>query len=160
MHHKGWLAAAIIIVVIIFLVGFCVTRVNISALPEPGAVETSMAMKAKDWYISRAVRNRLPPAPAKDTASIAAGGELFGMDCASCHGKDARAPTPIGKSMYPRVSDLRLAEVQRMSDRELFWVIKNGIRLSGMPGFARIDDDEQIWQLAYYARSLGTQVKH
>ena len=46
-----------------------------------------------------------------------------------------------------------------MSERELFWVIKNGIRLSGMPGFAKIESDEQIWELAYYVRSLGKQPK-
>jgi mono/diheme cytochrome c family protein len=46
-----------------------------------------------------------------------------------------------------------------MSDRELFWVIKNGIRLSGMPGFAKIESDEQIWELTYYVRSLGKQPK-
>ena len=61
--------------------------------------------------------------------------------------------------MYPRVLDLGSPEVQEMSDRELFWVIKNGIRLSGMPGFAKIESDEQIWKLAYYVRSLGKQPK-
>ena len=128
-------------------------------MPEPGAFETSIATKVKDWYISRAARNRLPPAPARDAASIAAGGALFGMDCASCHGQDGRTPTPIGKWMYPRVLNLGSPAVQRMSDRELFWVIKNGIRLSGMPGFAHINNDEEIWQLTYYVRSLGTQIK-
>lgn len=44
-----------------------------------------------------------------------------------------------------------------MSNRELFWVIKNGIRLSGMPGFAKVESDEQIWEEAYYVRSLGKQ---
>jgi mono/diheme cytochrome c family protein len=51
--------------------------------------------------------------------------------------------------MYPRVFDLGSPDVQGMSDRELFWVIKNGIRLSGMPGFAKIKSDEQIWELTF-----------
>ena len=59
--------------------------------------------------------------------------------------------------MYPRVLDLSSPAVQRMSDQELFWVIKNGIRLSGMPGFGRIQSDEQIWQLTYYVRSLNNR---
>jgi mono/diheme cytochrome c family protein len=61
--------------------------------------------------------------------------------------------------MYPRALDLGSAEVQEMSDGELFWVIKNGVRLSGMPGFAKLESDEQIWTLAYYVRSLGKQPK-
>ncbi len=159
MRHRGWLAAAIIILVILVVAAFGVAHANISALPEPGVFETALSMKARDWYISRAASSQLPPAPAKDTSSIADGGALFGMDCASCHGQNGRTPTPIGRGMYPRVPSLSSHEVQQMSDRELFWVIKNGIRLSGMPGFARINDDEQIWQLTYYVRSLGMHIE-
>jgi mono/diheme cytochrome c family protein len=57
--------------------------------------------------------------------------------------------------MYPRVVDLGSPEVQSLSNRELFWIIKHGIRLSGMPGFGRINTDQEIWQLTYYVRSLG-----
>lgn len=76
------------------------------------------------------------------------------------HGQDGRKPTPIGESMYPRVPNLSCAAVQRMSDRELFWVVKNGIRLSGMPGFGNLDSDQELWQMTYYVRSLGAPVKH
>lgn len=159
MRHKGWLIAAIIILLIIVAAGLGVMRASISALPQPGAFETSMATKVKDWYIGRAAREPLPPGPANSAASVTAGSALFGMDCASCHGQDGRTPTAIGKSMYPRVLDLSLPEVQSLSDRGLFWVIKNGIRLSGMPGFGRINTDEQIWQLTYDVRNLGAQAK-
>ena len=159
MRHKNGLMVAIVIVLIIIVGAYAVMHVNISALPEPGPFETSIATKAKDWYISRAARGSLPPAPTNDASSVSAGETLFGMGCATCHGQDGHKPTPIGKTMYPRVLDLGSPEVQEMSDRELFWVIKNGIRLSGMPGFAKIESDEQIWELAYYARSLGKQPK-
>lgn len=159
MRHRGGLAAAVIILAVLFVAAFGVAHANISALPEPGVFETTLAMKARDWYIRRAARGVLPPVPSKTAASVAAGRTLFGMDCASCHGLNGRTPTPIGKAMYPRVSSLRSHEVQQMSDRELFWVIKNGIRLSGMPGFAHIDNDEQIWQLTYYMRSLDVHTK-
>jgi mono/diheme cytochrome c family protein len=159
VRHKNWLMVAIVSVLIIIVGAYTVMHVNISALPEPGPVETSFATKAKGWYISRAARGSLPPAPTKDASSLSTGETLFGMGCATCHGQDGHKPTPIGKSMYPRVLDLGSPEVQEMSDRELFWVIKNGIRLSGMPGFAKIESDEQIWELAYYVRSLGKQPK-
>jgi mono/diheme cytochrome c family protein len=154
MHHKGWIAFGVIVAVVVALIVFGLTQFSISALPEPGGFETSVATRAKDWYISRAVHGQLPSPPKNSPASIAAGNALFGMDCASCHGQDGRTPTPIGKSMYPRALDLSSREVQQMSDRELFWVIKNGIRLSGMPGFARINSDQEIWELTYYVRSL------
>ncbi len=68
-------------------------------------------------------------------------------------------PTPIGKSMYPRAPDLGSRLVQHLTDRQLFWVVKNGVRLSGMPGFGNIDTDEEIWQLTYYVRSVGKPLR-
>ena len=64
----------------------------------------------------------------------------------------------IGKkagTMYPHASDLTSPEVQQYSDREVFWIVKNGIRLSGMPAFGRVESDEHIWNLAHYVRTLG-----
>src|SRR6185437_1635650 len=138
-----------IVIVLIIVEPMQVMHVNISALPEPGRFETSIATQAKDCYISRAARGLLPPAPINNPSRASAGETLFGMECATCHGRDGHQPTPIGNAMYPRVLDLSSPEVQEMSDRNIFWVVKNGIRLSGMPGFAKIESDEQIWELAY-----------
>jgi mono/diheme cytochrome c family protein len=148
-----------IVVLIIIAAAYGVMHITISSLPEPGPFETSIATKVKDWYISRGARSSVPAAPKDNVSSVSAGETLFGMGCATCHGQDGRKPAPIGQAMYPRVLDLGSPEVQGMSDRELFWVIKNGIRLSGMPGFAKIESDEQIWELTYYVRSLGKQPK-
>lgn len=159
MRHKGWTIAGIGLALAIAVAVYAATRANISALPGPGPFETFVATLAKDWCVSRAARGPLPAPPANDAASVAAGSALFGMGCSSCHGQDGRTPTPIGKSMYPRSLDLGSTDVQEMTDRELFWVVRNGIRLSGMPGFGHINSDEQIWQLTYYVRSLGRQAK-
>ena len=56
--------------------------------------------------------------------------------------------------MYPRASDLASSAVQQYSDRELFWIVKNGIRLSGMPAFGKVESDEHIWNLAEALRFL------
>lgn len=160
MRHKVRPMPMMIVVLIIVAGAYGVMHITISALPEPGPFETSIATKAKEWYISRAARSSVPSALGNNASRVSAGETLFGMGCATCHGQDGRKPAPIGQSMYPRVLDLGSPDVQRMSDRELFWVIKNGIRLSGMPGFAKIESDEQIWDLAYYVRSLGNQSKH
>ncbi len=157
MRRKGLLIGVILATVLAVIVVYVVMHASISALPEPGVAETTLASAAKEWLIARAARGPLPPAPADDEASVTAGKSLFGMGCATCHGQDGRTPTPIGKSMYPRAVDLGSADVQEMSDAEMFWVIKNGIRLTGMPGFANINSDQEIWQLAWYVRSLGKQ---
>jgi mono/diheme cytochrome c family protein len=56
--------------------------------------------------------------------------------------------------MYPRASDLTAPMVRQYSDSELFWIVKNGIRLSGMPAFAKVESDENIWNLVRYVRTL------
>lgn len=157
MRQRGVLIVVVIIALAALTAVAWARTANISALPAPSRYETWFAGKAKDWYIGRAARGPLPRAPVYDPSAVAAGETLFGMGCANCHGKDGRNPTNIGKSMYPRVPDLGSADVQHMSDRELFWVIKNGIRLSGMPGFGNILTDDEIWQVTDYVRSLGRQ---
>jgi mono/diheme cytochrome c family protein len=159
MRHKGWLIGVIPLAVIIVIAVYGVTHMSIGALSEPGSLEVRLASWAREWFIRRGARSPLPPAPANDAASLSIGSALFGMACATCHGQDGRTPTPLGRSMYPRAPDLGTADVQDMSDAELFWVIKNGIRLSGMPGFAGINSDDQIWQLAYFVRNIGKQSK-
>ncbi|MDE3137209.1 MAG: c-type cytochrome [Acidobacteriota bacterium] len=154
LRRSGWWIFVFLIVAIVAAVWYAATHADISALPEPGKFETALATRLRNWLIDRESRGPLPPAPALDASAISAGSTTFGMACANCHGQDGRKPTPIGRSMYPRVMDLASPPVQSLSDRELFWVIKHGIRLSGMPGFGRINTDQEIWQLTYYVRSL------
>ena len=56
--------------------------------------------------------------------------------------------------MYPRASDLRSQQVQSYSDQELFWVIQNGIRFTGMPAFGNVETPDHIWDLVIYVRTL------
>jgi mono/diheme cytochrome c family protein len=135
---------------------FFAYQFSLSALPEPGRLETYVATKAKQWLVRRSARRAPPPAPANDPVGEAVGSMIYRGECAACHGVDGRTPTAIGRWMYPRSLDLSSREVQQWSDAELFWIIKNGIRLSGMPGFGKIHSDQEIWDLVQYVRSLGT----
>lgn len=131
-----------------------VSQFNLSALPEPGRAETYLATKAKHYLVHRASRAGIPPPPIDLQTSIAEGDKLFGTECGACHGLNGRKPTDAGSWMYPRAADLASSEVQRYSDRELFWIIKNGIRLSGMPAFGKVEPGEHIWNLVHYLRTL------
>lgn len=150
---------ALIVILIVVLIGYWVLTADISALPQPGSTETRFAAALRNWYISRGARQPLPKPLPNDAATVSAGEGLFQMACSSCHGKDGRHPTSIGKSMYPRVPDLGSRGVQALSDGELFWVVKNGIRLSGMPGFGNILSNGETWQVAIYVRSLDTSIR-
>ncbi len=130
------------------------SQFTLSALPEPGRLETSLAAKVKHYLVHRSSREGTPPAPADRQASIKEGERLFGTECGACHGLSGHNPTDAGRWMYPRATDLTSRDVQSDSDQELFWIVKNGIRFSGMPAFGKVESDEHIWDLVFYVRSL------
>lgn len=75
--------------------------------------------------------------------------------CAVCHANNGSGDTMFGKNMYPRPPDMRLEDTQSMSDGELYYTIKNGIRLSGMPAFGDPpDSDVDTWKLVHFVRHL------
>jgi mono/diheme cytochrome c family protein len=146
----------LLIELVLVVVGslLAISRFNLSALPEPGNTETWLANRAKHVFVGRGSREAIPQAPSNLRASTEEGEKLFGTECAACHGLDGHKPTDAGRWMYPRAADLTSREVQLYSDRELFWILKNGIRLSGMPAFGKVETDEHIWNLVHYIRNL------
>jgi len=151
---RSLLILAVVILLLLFVGGVAAFRFDLSALPEPGRMETALATKGKRFLVRRASRGEIPPAPTDRDASLGEGDKLFGTDCSECHGNSGRKPADAGRWMYPRAADLGSAEVQQYSDRELFWIVKNGIRLSGMPAFGKVESDEHIWDLVRFVRTL------
>jgi mono/diheme cytochrome c family protein len=152
---KRWILVVLIALalgVVVVIVGL--TQIKLDALQEPGHVETYLATLVKHLLVRRSSREGIPAAPRNLQASIEEGDKLYATDCSMCHGSDGRTPTDSGRWMYPRAEDLTSPEVQQYRDRELFWIVKNGIRLSGMPAFGRVESDEHIWNLVHYLRTL------
>jgi mono/diheme cytochrome c family protein len=153
---KRWILLVLIalaLAAVVVIVGF--TQIKLDALQEPGHLETVVATQAKHLLVRWSSREGIPTAPTNLQASIEEGDKLYGTECAMCHGPDGHTATDAGRWMYPRASDLISSAVQQYSDRELFWIVKNGIRLSGMPGFGKVESDEHVWNLAHYLRTLG-----
>ena len=141
------------------LIGACFAlSFDISALPEPGKFETSVANEAKNLLVQRETRRTKPRELSVTAAAMDNAQNIFGSECSSCHG-DGRTPSDIGRGMYPRAPDLGSAEGQHWSDAELFWIIHNGIRLTGMPGFGKQLSDEETWSLVRYLRTLPAKQK-
>ncbi|HKS82513.1 MAG TPA: cytochrome c [Candidatus Acidoferrales bacterium] len=159
MRKKTVQHLALLLVGIVFVGASFATLFDLSAVPDPGRLETFAANEAKNWLVyreSRSVRSKeTPTTPADlDNAQM-----IFGSECSDCHGDDGRKPTDIGRGLYPRAPDLGSAEVQNWSDREMFWIIRNGIRLSGMPAFGKELSDQETWGLVHYVKSLRQQAR-
>ena len=140
----------------VVLIGIGLMNFGLTALREPGFFETRIAGLVKRSAIRLASRRGTPRSTGEGTASAEIGASHYGLDCSICHGVDGRAQAPPGRWMYPRAADLTSSQVQKYSDQELFWIISNGIRFTGMPGFGRVETPDHIWGLVDYIRALKT----
>jgi mono/diheme cytochrome c family protein len=124
-----------------------------AAAKPPSREETKLADAAKDVTIPLEAGKMKNPLPATDEV-LSQGQEVFLGSCAQCHGADARGDTHIGRNMYPPAMDLSSPHVQHWSDAELFWIIQNGVRLTGMPAWKSSISDNDTWKLARFIHKL------
>jgi mono/diheme cytochrome c family protein len=78
----------------------------------------------------------------------------FADHCASCHGNDGSGNTEIGRNLYPPAPDMRLPVTQQLSDGEIYYIIHNGVRWTGMPAWGETGDDPDSWKLVLFLRHL------
>uniref|UniRef100_C6E1C1 Putative cytochrome c class I protein n=1 Tax=Geobacter sp. (strain M21) TaxID=443144 RepID=C6E1C1_GEOSM len=77
----------------------------------------------------------------------------YGEMCGLCHGAPGKDPSEIGQGLRPKPPDL--AEVaDHMPERMVFWVAKNGIRMTGMPAFGKTHRDSELWEMVSFVKSL------
>lgn len=130
-------------------------RYGFSAHDEPTTLEAWLARGMRIAAIPALERGRNNPVPT--SAEVLAQAERhFADHCASCHANDGSGDTTVGRNLYPKAPDMRLAPTQNLSDGELFYVIRNGIRLSGMPAWAdeTAEQDTESWGLVRFIRHL------
>jgi len=125
-----------------------------SADKTPSQGETGLADAAKDVAIPLEAGKMTNPLPETDEVERQ-GQEVFLGACAQCHGADARGDTTVGRGMYPPAMDLTSAHVQHWSDAELFWIVQNGVRLTGMPAWKSSISDDDTWKLARYIHNIA-----
>jgi len=130
-------------------------RRGFSARDEPSGAETFLARRVRSAGIPNAAKARPNPVPFSPAVLTEARAH-FADHCASCHGNDGRGMTTIGRNLYPKAPDMTLRSTQSLSDGELFWIIKNGVRLTGMPAWGADTpaDDRESWTLVHFIRHL------
>jgi len=98
-----------------------------------------------------------PPASINDPATVQAGAKAFAAHgCTTCHGGPGVSWLKLSEGLYPDPPDLKKIVDQR-SSAQLFWIVKNGINMTGMPSFALAGaKDEEIWQIVAFLKKLPT----
>ena len=150
--------ALVIVVGLVVALGFVAAdwiRAGLSARDQPSTLEVFLARRVRSFAIPASARSAANPV-ALTPDVLAAARAHFADHCASCHANDGSGQTEIGQNLYPKAPDMRLPATQNLTDGELFYIIHNGIRLTGMPAWGTADPraDEDSWKLVYFIRHL------
>lgn len=128
---------------------------GVSARQEPSALEKNIALFMRGWMTPSTYKGLMNPVSDTDE-NFAAAREHFADHCASCHSNNGSGETEMGRNFYPKAPDMRLPRTQKLSDGELFYIIENGVMLTGMPGWSTgtPEGERSSWQLVRFIRRL------
>lgn len=156
MRRLIWFSIGALTLIVIGGGVFLKTGVNgFSARAQPSAIERWAARQARTLAVPSGARER--PNPIADSPEVLAAARAHWADhCATCHANNGSGDSEMGKHMYPPAPDMRQAETQNLTDGELFYIIQNGIRLTGMPswGSGTRQDEQDSWKLVRFIRHL------
>lgn len=131
-------------------------RYGLSVHDEPTRAEVLIAGALRRWASPADLRKKKNPLPASPEV-LAEARSHFADHCAVCHGNDGKGQTTLGQKLFPHAPDMTLDATQSLSDGELFAVIENGIRLTGMPGWGNgtAESARGSWSLVHFVRHLS-----
>lgn len=156
---------AVVVLAILLAAVVSLTHNGLSARAQPSALEAAIAAVMRKLAMPSSARDAKNPVT--NTPEVQHDARLhFADHCAICHGNDGSGETALGRGMYPKPPDLRAAQTQERSDGEIFWIIENGVRLTGMPAFGgsspsagltaptQHGNSEDSWKLVHFIRHL------
>ena len=107
------------------------------------ARERSVAVRATDIVVPRDL---------DDPKRIAAGGGQYAEMCSGCHLAPGMKKTEMSRGLYPRAPELR--RESPLTPGEQFWIVKHGVKMTGMPAWGVTHDDQRIWDVVAFLRQL------
>jgi mono/diheme cytochrome c family protein len=151
------LAGAVLAVALAAILGIAFMKTSaggFSARDQPTALEKFAARQARDMAMPSDARDK--PNPVANSTEVLAEARAHWADhCATCHANDGSGQTEMGPHMYPPAPDMRQPDTQHLTDGELFFIIENGVRLTGMPSWGGSHHgEEDSWKLVHFIRHL------
>jgi mono/diheme cytochrome c family protein len=146
----------ILIFILIVIVGFFIFiymgKYDIAATrPHTKLTEFILNIATEQSIRSHAVGITVPSLD--DQSMIKTGFNHYKEMCVGCHGAPGVKPSEVGKGLYPEPPDLA-DEVDEISSEELYWITKNGIKMTGMPAFGPTHSEEELWSIVAFLRQL------
>jgi mono/diheme cytochrome c family protein len=148
----GFLTAAVLISLALFCYvrfGFVDPRADI----DPGSMEMRIAMPALDASVDRrAPDTKNPVQPTEE--NLQSGMKIYQSTCSGCHGDISHPHAAFGDSFYPRAPQF-VEDAPDMTDSQNFYIIKHGVRLSGMPAWGKTLEDTEIWNVTTFLSNMN-----
>jgi mono/diheme cytochrome c family protein len=141
------LILAIIVGAIIAFGGFYPVAASTGDPPGVGALLSA----SRDHAVEKSAAGLHPPQFTQ--ADIREGGSHFKGMCQECHGGPGVKPEAFSTAMNPDPPDLGKA-TDDLSVSEVFWIAKNGLKMTGMPAFGKVDEDEELWKIAAFVKQM------
>lgn len=127
---------------------------NVSARVPHAAITLDLIDAARDRSII--VHSRGIKVPPLDNPDLSAGGaSLFHEECRDCHGAPGVAAESFSQGMYPAPADLLSGDIQKeWKDHQLFWIVDNGLKMTGMPAFGSTLGKDELFKVVAFLRRL------
>jgi len=125
---------------------------NVSAAQQDPALLRWVLVSVRESSVERRARDVQVPVLGGE-ARLDRGFRSYREMCVVCHGRPGGERSPLAKGLNPQAPDLARPD-HGMSAAELFWVVKNGIRMTGMPAWGRTHSDAELWDLVAFVKAL------
>jgi len=128
-----------------------------TAWEDPAPIRWALVTTRENSIKSRAASIEIPET--KGEQQVDSGFRSYREMCAICHTPPGAKDSPITKGLNPVPPDLAKS-AEHMSPGELFWAIKNGIRMTGMPAWGPTHKDSEMWDIVAFVKKLPSMSKN
>jgi len=143
--------------IVLPVIGFLYLRFGYVPVAVNGPVipfEELLAGTAVQARIAREAPAKAAFPPSEE--NLAAGAKIYREQCVECHGQSGGTPSVISKGMYPPPPQFFERKVMGNDPvGQNYWIVANGIRLTGMPGYRQALSEQQLWQVSQYLSNRG-----
>ena len=92
--------------------------------------------------------------PLKDPKPVDIGFKNYHAMCRLCHNAPGYSRTEIAKGLNPNPPDFASKDVKMRSEAQLYWIVKNGIKMTGMPAFGPTHSEDELWGIVVFVKGL------
>ncbi|HEY5037948.1 MAG TPA: cytochrome c [bacterium] len=154
---KGFVAG-VVVTLFLFLVGAYI-YISYGCMPanadaKPGSLERWMARTSLKASLQRDAPKGPAPVALTDE-NLISGIKLYAVNCAVCHGASDAQASNIAVGLFQHAPQFGKDGVEDDPEGKIYWLIKHGIRLTGMPSFSGTLKEDQLWQVTLFLKHMN-----